>query len=197
GTPGGSSVIGPWTGRLSIPLIRSRSGTGHSSATVQPAAIRPLPAGAMVTSRGVGAVTAGLAALSRPGRRCGLPSAEGGSRLGAAIGGQGGDERFLRHLDGADVLHALLPLLLLLQQLALTGDVAAVALGQHVLADRADVLPGDDPGADGGLDRHLELLARDQVLELAGHLNAIVIGLLAVDDRAEGVDGVPLQQHVD
>src|SRR5690625_7353448 len=107
----------------------------------------------MVTSRGVGAVTAGLLAMGRPGRRCGRPSAEGVSLLlavlavGAAIGGQGGDERFLRHLDGADVLHALLPLLLLLQQLALTGVVAAVALGQHFLAYRADVLPGDAPGA--------------------------------------------------
>src|SRR5690625_6254566 len=70
----------------------------------------------MVTSRGVGAVTAGLLAMGRPGRRCGRPSAEVVSLLlavlavGAAIGGQGGDERFLRHLDGTDVLHALLPL---------------------------------------------------------------------------------------
>jgi hypothetical protein len=43
-------------------------------------------------------------------------------------------------LDAADHLHALLALLLLLEQLALAGDVTAVALGEHVLADRADVL---------------------------------------------------------
>jgi hypothetical protein len=33
----------------------------------------------------------------------------------------------------------LLALLLLLEQFALTSDVSAVALGEHVLADRADV----------------------------------------------------------
>ena len=37
-------------------------------------------------------------------------------------------ERLLRHLDRADDLHALLALLLLLEQLALARDVAAVAL---------------------------------------------------------------------
>src|SRR5699024_1038281 len=85
---------------------------------------------------------------------------------GVAVGGEGGDEGLLRHLDGADVLHPLLALLLLLQQLALAGDVTAVALREDVLPDGADVLPGDDPRADRGLDRHLELLARDELLEL-------------------------------
>ena len=41
---------------------------------------------------------------------------------------QHGQERLLRHLDRADLLHPLLALLLLLEQLALAGDVAAVAL---------------------------------------------------------------------
>ena len=45
-----------------------------------------------------------------------------------------------------DALHALLAFLLLLEQLALAGDVATVALGQHVLAHRADRLAGDDVG---------------------------------------------------
>ena len=44
------------------------------------------------------------------------------------------DERLLRHLHMAEHLHALLASLLLFEQLALTGDVAAVALGEHVLA---------------------------------------------------------------
>ena len=70
------------------------------------------------------------------------------------------------HLHPADHLHPLLAFLLLLQQLALPGDVTAVALGEHVLADRPDGLPGDHPAADGGLDRHLELLARDQLAQL-------------------------------
>src|SRR4029077_3555586 len=58
-------------------------------------------------------------------------------------------ERFLRHLDRADDLHALLAFLLLLEQLALAGHVAAVAFRQHVLALGLDGLPGDDARADG------------------------------------------------
>src|SRR4051794_19679764 len=64
----------------------------------------------------------------------------------AGVGGQRGDEGLLRDVDPPDGLHPLLALLLLLQQLALAGDVAAVALGEHILAHRPDVLPGDDPG---------------------------------------------------
>src|SRR5215216_1404526 len=71
------------------------------------------------------------------------------------VGGQGGHEGFLGDLDAADRLHPLLAFLLLLQQLALAGDVAAVALGEDVLADGADRLARDDPRADGGLDGHL------------------------------------------
>ena len=44
------------------------------------------------------------------------------------------DERLLRHLDATDLLHALLALLLALEQLALARHVAAVALRDHVLA---------------------------------------------------------------
>src|SRR5918993_1114728 len=68
------------------------------------------------------------------------------------------EEGFLRNLDGPELLHALLAFLLLLEQLALAGDVAAVALGQHVLADRLDRFAGDDPAADRRLDRDLEHL---------------------------------------
>ena len=50
-------------------------------------------------------------------------------------------------------------LFLLLQQLLLSGDVAAVALGQHVFAHGLDGFPGDDLAADGRLDGDLEELA--------------------------------------
>src|SRR5437870_1084011 len=43
--------------------------------------------------------------------------------------------------------HPPLALLLLLQQLPLAGHVSAVALRQHVLAQRPQNLPGDDPPA--------------------------------------------------
>src|SRR5687767_3491453 len=49
-------------------------------------------------------------------------------------------EGFLRDFDGADLLHALFSFFLLFEQLALARDVAAVALRQHVLAQRLDVL---------------------------------------------------------
>ncbi len=51
-------------------------------------------------------------------------------------------EGFLRYFDGSDALHALLALFLLLEQLALAGDVAAVALGEDVLPHRRDRSPG-------------------------------------------------------
>src|SRR5581483_9905532 len=86
---------------------------------------------------------------------------------------QDGDEGFLRNLHGTHHLHPLLAFLLLLQQLPLTGDVTAVALGEDVLADGADGLAGDDPGADGGLHRHLEVLPRDQLLELGDEPHAV------------------------
>ena len=53
-------------------------------------------------------------------------------------------ERLLRDLDGTHALHPLLALFLLLEQLALAGDVATVALGQHVLAHGADGFACDD-----------------------------------------------------
>src|SRR5699024_3503757 len=171
-TPWVCSRIGPGTGRLSIPLIRPRSGTGYSCATEQTAATRPPPAVSSGTGRVVGAL------MVSPPARC-VSRARRMSLLlrvlavAAAVGREGGDEGLLRNLDGTDVLHALLALLLLLQELALAGDVTPVALGEHILANRADVLAGDDARADRGLDRHLELLARDQILELAGHLDAV------------------------
>ena len=56
-----------------------------------------------------------------------------------------GQERLLRDLDPPDLLHALLPFLLLLEELALAGDVAAVALGGDVLAQRLDASRARSP----------------------------------------------------
>src|SRR4051812_10218036 len=53
------------------------------------------------------------------------------------------EEGFLRNLHGAHLLHAFLAGLLLFQQLAFAGDVAAVALGEHVLPQCLDVLARD------------------------------------------------------
>src|SRR5271156_6277678 len=113
------------------------------------------------------------------------------------VRGQCGDERLLWHVDAADRLHPLLAFLLLLQQFALAGDVTAVALGQHVLSDRANVLARNDFGPDRGLYRHLELLARNQLFQPGGHLVAISRGPVLVHDGAECVDSLTLQQDVD
>src|SRR5687768_17021630 len=69
------------------------------------------------------------------------------------------EKRLLGDLDPADLLHSLLAFLLLLEQLALARDVAAVALGCDVLAHRLDRLARDHAAADGGLDRDLVELA--------------------------------------
>src|SRR5262245_49377585 len=72
-----------------------------------------------------------------------------------------GEEGLLWHLDRADLLHPFLALLLLLQQLPLAADIAAVSLGVHVLALPLDRLAPDPTGAARRLHRHVEELARD------------------------------------
>src|SRR5438309_881250 len=93
-----------------------------------------------------------------------------------------GEEGVLGDLDAADLLHALLALLLTLQELALARDVAAVALGGDVLAVGLDGLAGDDVQADRGLDGHVVLLARDALAQLLGQRATDLVGLVAMDD---------------
>src|SRR6476659_8367853 len=99
-----------------------------------------------------------------------------------------GEERLLRHLDRPDLLHALLPRLLLLEQLALARDVAAVALREHVLAPRLDRLARDHARADGGLDGNVELLSRDFLLQPLDERTAALVCRVTVDDQRESVD---------
>src|ERR1700677_385778 len=73
------------------------------------------------------------------------------------------DERLLRDLDPAELAHLLLAGLLLVEQLALAGGVAAVAFGGDVLAQGADGFAGDDLAADRQIGRALEHVRRDQV----------------------------------
>ena len=96
----------------------------------------------------------------------------------------------------AEHLHALLTGLLLFEQLALTGDIAAVALGEHVLAQGANVLAGDDARTDCGLNWNLELLTRNQATQLLGHHHAVAVGLVAVHDGAECVHLLTLDENV-
>src|SRR4051812_16123722 len=78
------------------------------------------------------------------------------------------DEGFLRNVDAADALHPLFSFFLLLQQFAFAGDVASVAFGGDVFAQRGDAFARDDFAADGGLDGDLIELAWDYFLKLRG-----------------------------
>src|SRR5207249_10294913 len=81
-------------------------------------------------------------------------------RLEGALSGvthlEGGDEGGLRDFDLAELAHPLFALLLLFEELAFAGHVAAIAFGEHVLAQGLDGLAGDDPAAYRRLDRDLE-----------------------------------------
>ena len=107
------------------------------------------------------------------------------------------EERLLRHLDRADLLHALLALLLVLEQLALARDVAAVALCEHVLAARLHRLARDHARADRGLDRHVEHLARDLLAQLLDEQLAALVGEVAMDDQRQRIDHLAADEHVD
>src|SRR5437870_3683094 len=99
-----------------------------------------------------------------------------------------GQEGLLRDLDRSHHLHALLALLLLLEELPLAGDVTAVALREHVLALRLHGLARDDLPADRGLNAHVEHLLRDEPAELVYEHSAGLWRALAVRDDREGVD---------
>src|SRR4051794_37743647 len=132
-----------------------------------PVTIATLPCPVMVTfPRGAAARLRGLAHLKR------------------------GEKGFLRYLHLPDLPHALLALLLLLEELALAGDVAAVALGDDVLAEGLDGLARHDLAADCGLDGDLVHLPRDQLLQLLAHAAAAALGHRAVDDHREAVHPV-------
>src|SRR5688572_31647022 len=93
----------------------------------------------------------------------------------------------LGDLDVPHHLHLLLALLLLLEELALPADVAAVALGRHVLAEGVDGGAGDDLAADRALDGDLELLARDLLGEALAVAERPRARELAVDELRQGV----------
>src|SRR5690606_17168186 len=110
---------------------------------------------------------------------------------------QNGKEGLLRDFHPTDLLHALLTFLLLLQQLLLARGVAAVALGQHVLAQGLDGGAGDDLRADRRLDGHVEHLPGNQLLHPLAQLAAAPVGVAAVHDQAEGIDPVAVDQGID
>ena len=98
--------------------------------------------------------------------------------------------------DAAELAHLLFALLLLFQQFLLAGDIAAVALGQHVLAHGLDGLAGNDLAADGGLHRDLKQGAGNVVPQLFADAAALGVGVVPEHDHGECVHGVAVQQEV-
>src|SRR5215813_10820986 len=90
------------------------------------------------------------------------------------------DERLLRDVDLAVLAHLLLAFLLLLQQLAFARDVAAVALGGHVLTESTHGLARDHLATNRGLDRHLEHVRRNELFQLFCHGAAARLGACLV-----------------
>src|SRR5680860_865539 len=117
--------------------------------------------------------------------------------VAVAVDAQRLDEGRLWDLDRADLLHASLAFLLTLQQFALSRDVTAVALGRDVLALGLDRFPRDDARSDSRLNRHVEELAWDQFPQAFGHGLSVLVGLVAMNDRREGIDRLRVEQHVD
>src|ERR1039457_5704705 len=98
-----------------------------------------------------------------------------------------GHESLLRNLDPSHLLHPLLAFLLLLEQLPLSRDIAAVPLGGDVLAQRLHGFPRDNLGADPGLNRHFEHLAWNQLAHLFAQRPAPFVGLVAMHDYRKRV----------
>src|SRR3974390_1261548 len=105
----------------------------------------------------------------------------------SAIHLERGDEGFLRDVDLAELPHLLLAFLLLLQKLAFARDVAAVAFGGDVLAQRAHGFARNDLASDRGLDRNLEHVRRDQLLHLLDHGAAAAFRAGAVNQHRERI----------
>src|SRR5437660_2721143 len=73
-----------------------------------------------------------------------------------------GEEGFLRDVHLADALHAALAFFLFFEEFAFARNVAAVALGKYVLANRRNGFARNHAAANRRLNRHFEHLARNQ-----------------------------------
>ena len=83
-----------------------------------------------------------------------------------------------------------------LEEFTFARDVAAVALGDHVLANGRDSFAGDHAIANRGLDRNFKHLARNQLAQARDEILAAFVGELTVADQRERVHGLPCHQHI-
>ena len=83
-----------------------------------------------------------------------------------------------------------------LKELAFARNIAAVALGEHVLAQGFDCLTRDHIGADRGLDGDVVHLARNHFTHLAHDRTATVGGLRAVHDDGQRIYALAIEQNI-
>ena len=103
---------------------------------------------------------------------------------------------FLRNFYRAQLPHSLFTLFLLLQQLFLTGNIAAVALGKHVFPHGLNGFSGNDLAADRRLYRHLKQLPRNVLFQLLHDFSCPFVCLVGVNDKRQGIDNFAVQQYV-
>ena len=102
----------------------------------------------------------------------------------------------LRNFHVANLFHTFLTFFLLVEQFALTGDVAAVAFGGNVFAEGFDGASRYDFGAYGGLDGYVELMSWYQVFEFLADVFAKLVGVALVDEAAHSVHRFAVEQDV-
>jgi len=92
--------------------------------------------------------------------------------------------------------HSFFTFLLFLQKLLLSCDITTVTLGQDVLADCLDRLPGNDLAADGRLDWNLKEMSGNLPLQSLAHAAASLIGRGGMNDEGEGIHRFPIDQDI-
>src|SRR5690242_9108888 len=110
---------------------------------------------------------------------------------------QNREERLLRDFHRPDLLHAALARLLFFQQLFLARDVAAIALGEHILAQGFDVFTRDDVRPDRCLHRHVEHLSRDELAHLLGELAPARLRARAMHDERQRIDPFAVDENIE
>src|SRR5690606_17960622 len=83
-----------------------------------------------------------------------------------------------------------LTFLLLLKEFLAARDITAVQLGGHVFAVAADIFAGNELTANCRLQRHLEVLAWNNLFEFLDNLPAQSLRLTAVHHHAECIDTI-------
>ena len=106
------------------------------------------------------------------------------------------EEGRLGHFHIANLAHTLFTSFLFFQQFALTGDIATVALGGHILTHGLNGLTRDDFGPNGSLDGYFKLLARNEFFQFLANTAAKSIGVVGMYQRRQCVNGITIQQNV-